>query len=560
MGAFDDLLPAKPADAPPASAPTGAFGDLIPKKDVPGRDSALGRVDAAVRGLADTMTFGLADEFAAAADATLNPVLGTGKGGGSWRERYDANVGTERLVDKADEQNRFGYRLGGQLAGGVTQGLGLAKNGVTLMRPGLGLGQLVGRGAVEGAAYGGAYGAGNAEGSVGERLGGAEQGALSGAIIGGGVPIAARAIGAGISRAVTPLPVSAERQALAGALEAEGIPLTAGQRSGSTPLRYAESILGDAPFAGGPKASLMTAQGEAFTDAAMRRMGGAGRATPENMAANYERIGQQFEQLSARNTFQADQQLGRDLGTTLNEYARLLPTEQKRIVGELASDIVMRLREGSGKMPGADYQMIRSRLSRMANNARGTDGEFSDAIRGMRDALDNGMMRSVSPEDAGAWQQARREYGNWKDLSKAAGGAGENAAEGLISPQALRNSVATGRNREAYVRGEGDFADLARAGNAIMTPLPNSGTAQRNLIAGFAGSGGGAGVVGAVDPMTAAVVALGPSAFGRALWSGPVQKYLNNQVISDGARKAIESRLRAAIQGGAQGQSPRLSR
>lgn len=38
------------------------------------RDSLLGKVDSVVRGAADTMTFGMADELAAAADATLNPI------------------------------------------------------------------------------------------------------------------------------------------------------------------------------------------------------------------------------------------------------------------------------------------------------------------------------------------------------------------------------------------------------------------------------------------------------------------------------------------------------
>jgi hypothetical protein len=289
----------------------------------------------------------------------------------------------------------------------------------------------------------------------------------------------------------------------------------------------------------------------------MRRVGGAGRATPDNVQANFDRIGQTFNDLSSRNSLRADPQMARDLGVTLREYDRVLPTEQRQIVGNLATDIVERFRAGNGAMPGGDYQTARSRLSRMAQNARQSDPEFASAVRGLRDALDNGMMRSITPEDAAAWQTARREYGNIKDLSKAAAGAGAGTAEGLISPQALRSSVASGNSREAYARGQGDFAELARAGNAVMTPLPNSGTAQRGMLAGQAGTGGAAMYAG--DPLMAAVVALGPSAFGRALWSGPVQRYLSNQTITPQVRALIENRVRAALQGGAQSQTPRLA-
>lgn len=548
MGAFDDLIP-KPKttepEAPALSAPGGAFADLVPKAKKPGMAETAAR--SAVQGL----TFGLADESYGLTQGVKGLFTGEGFGAG-----YERGVKEFRDKDKAGREANPITGVLSEVAGGMGTGLGAARAGLTLMRGGMDLPRMMAAGAAEGAAYGAAYGAGNAEGGIGERFDGAKDGALTGAVVGAAVPAVARGIGALTGRAVTPLPVAPERQAMIDVLEREGIPLSAGQRSGSKPLRYAESIFGDATLAGGKASQITAAQADAFTDAALRKMGGSGRATPDNMSANYDRIGQQFKDLSARNTLHADQGLANDLVVTVRDYMKVLPSEQRAIVGNLADDIVNRFRAGNGTMPGTDYQTARSRLSRMANNARQNDPEFSDAVRGLRNALDNGMLRSISPEDAAAWQTARREYGNWKDLAKAAGGAGENTAEGLISPQSLRSAVASGKNKEAYVRGEGDFAELARAGNAIMTPLPNSGTGQRNLVTGQVGGGGAALATG--DPFTAAIVALGPSAFGRALWSGPVQKYLNNQSISDSARKAIESRIRAALQGGAGSQSPRL--
>lgn len=550
MGAFDDLIPNAPADpqssAPALSAPGGAFKDLIPGKPANVERQSqgiMGTIDAAVRGAADAATFGFMDEIAAG--------LGAATGIGGTYGDYEGNLKRQRGLDKVDEEVNKVARIGGQLAGGIGTGVGLARNGLTLMRGGMSLPVAVGAGAAEGALYGGAYGAGSADEN---RLEGARDGAVTGALIGGAVPIIARGIGA----ATRPLATPPERQAAVDVFQREGIPMSAGQRTGSKALRYSESFLGDAPLSGGQATRAAEAQGEAFTDAAMRRIGAEGRATPENLSAARDRIGGTFNELSGRNALQADPQLGRDLGAALTEYSVVLPSEQRQIVGNIASDIVQRVQQGGGTIAGRDYQTIRSRLSRMAQNARVNDPEFSQAIRSMRDALDEGMTRSISGADAEAWNTARQQWGNLKTLERAAAGAGEGAATGLISPQQLRVAASSGAgNRGAYARGEGDFADLARAGNVIMDRLPNSGTAQRNLLTGQIGGGSAAAVTG--DPLTAAIISLGPGALGRALWTGPVQRFLAGETISPMARQAIEARVRAALQGGAQSQGQRLT-
>src|SRR5690606_29543995 len=141
-------------------------------------------------------------------------------------------------------------------------------------------------------------------------------------------------------------------------------------------------------------------------------------------------------------------------------------------------DLLDTLRAGGGSMSGAGYQTIRSRLTKRAHNARGSDNELAEAYRGVRDALDNAMDRSIQPGDAGEWARLRRQYGNMKTLERAALGGGEEAAMGIISPARLRMAASSG-NRGRYVRGEDDFSELAHAGQSVMTPLPQSGTAPR---------------------------------------------------------------------------------
>lgn len=344
------------------------------------------------------------------------------------------------------------------------------------------------------------------------------------------------------SRAISPFggAISPQRQAAISALEAEGVPLTAGQRTGSQGLRYMESELG-----GNTAAALMDDQANAFTNAAMQRAGAQGLATTDNMAANADRLGQGFKDISARNTLTADAPMLRDMLSTLNEYNAILPSEQKRILGNIASDIGERIKAGGGTMSGTDYQTIRSRLGKLSHNARNTDTNLSEAYRGLRNSLDNAMARSVSPDDAAEWARLRQQYGNMKVLEKAATGAGEGAALGTISPAKLRQAAVSGRQGQ-YARGTGDFDELARSGQAVMTPLPNSGTAGRlraqNLGSGIlAGSGA---LAGGLPGMIAGLVA--PRVAGAALMSRPVQAYLANQVAPN--MSAIDPRTLSVIQ------------
>lgn len=354
--------------------------------------------------------------------------------------------------------------------------------------------------------------------------------------------LVAPAVPALASRAISPFggAISPQRQAAISALEAEGVPLTAGQRTGSQGLRYMESELG-----GNAAAAMMEDQANAFTNAAMQRAGAQGLATSDNMAANADRLSQGFKDISARNTLKADGPMLRDMLSTLNEYNAVLPSEQKRILGNIASDIGERIKAGGGAMSGTDYQTIRSRLGKLSHNARNTDTNLSEAYRGLRNSLDNAMARSVSPEDAAEWARLRQQYGNMKVLEKAATGAGEGAALGTISPAKLRQAAVSGRQGQ-YARGTGDFDELARSGQAVMTPLPNSGTAGRlraqNIGAGVL-AGGGA-LAGGVPGMIAGMVA--PRVAGAALMSRPVQAYLANQVAPN--MSAIDPRTLSVIQ------------
>lgn len=487
------------------------------------------RAGSAGMGAANATTFGFGDE--------LGSYLGSAISGLPRQQVLDEMRGNEAA---AQSQNPGSY-LAGQIGGGLAQGLatGGAGFGANAARNGASLVKVAANSAIDGSLYGGLAGAGNANGDLMDRVKGAGTGGLSGMLVGGAAPYVAAGIGQGVRRLVSPFASSPEREAAVRMLAQEGVPVTAGQRTGSKALQYAESELG-----GSKAANMMEDQASAFTDAAMRKAGGSGRATPDNLASLGDNLGRQFDALSSRNTMVADRQLAQDLGKTLNRYGRLLETQQKPIINNLVDDIVQRVRAGGNRLSGEEYQTIRSDLSRAAQSTN--NQTLKAAFKGLRDSLDDAMERSINPADLGAWKVLRKQYGNYKVLERASTGGGADAGLGLISPAQLRVAASTG-NRGRFATGKSDFTDLAKAGQAVLTPLPNSGTAARSAVRNLGVPIGSAGIGSMVAGIPGAIAgAAVPYVAGRALMSAPIQRYVGNQVAA-GAVNPVSNALLASL-------------
>lgn len=153
-------------------------------------DMGIGRrADAFMRGAADTLSFGLADEIAAGANTILPLDRGSRSG---WQDgfgqAYQHNVNLQRGTDNADRKDLPVTRGAGQIGAGIVAapralagaGAGLAANAL--------------RGAGVGAVYGGAYGFGSGEGNALDRAPSAAGGAAIGLAAGAAAPVAANAI------------------------------------------------------------------------------------------------------------------------------------------------------------------------------------------------------------------------------------------------------------------------------------------------------------------------------------------------------------------------------
>jgi hypothetical protein len=514
--------PAAPAPAPapePVSDPNGG---------VVGSLEAFGRSAANMAGL------GFMDEIGAAVDSAGSKIF-------PWRtpKTYDEALTEGRADDKRIAEEHPVANIAGMGAGAIGLGTGIVRAGLSptaaVANRGGGLLATSLASAAEGGTLGAAQGFGEGEG-IDDRLEKAKSGGAWGTAIGGVLP-GAISLGANAARRViTPTTIAPERQALTDALAREGVDVSAGQATGNAGLRYAESEIG-----GQAAQDMMERQGEQFTAAALRRAGAtANRASPEVIDNNFRRIGQEFDTLAANNQLHPDRRLAQDLGGAWREYASLVPeTARAPVVESMIQDLGQTLSQGP--LDGAAYQAARSRLDRYARGAA-ADPQLQDALYGIRNALDDAMERTitnVNPQDLGRWQTARRQYRNMLTIERAATGAGENAALGLISPSQLRNATVVTQGRRAYGRGNGDFAELARAGEGVMKSMPNSGTAGRtraqNLGTGLLSTLGAIGGTSVAGPMAgvagAAVGAMTPRVVGQIMMSRGGQAYLRNQLL-----------------------------
>jgi hypothetical protein len=356
---------------------------------------------------------------------------------------------------------------------------------------------------------------------------------VGGALVGAGLPGA-------ISRGYTPVPTDPVRAAHVQRLRNEGVTdLTAGEVTGSTPLRYFESQSANIPFSGGRARVLSERAAEQFTQAALRRAGvNAPRATQEVIDEAFNAHGKRFDQLATASKAFLTRKDAQDISKAVDEYLVSVP-------GGLKIDLVEKLQQDIASLPvqrtsfrgvpfsgqpmsGETYQSWRSLIGKAQRGA--SSPQAAEALGDIMTVLDNAVERGLPQKLQGQWSKVRHEYRNLLAVSRAAGAAGENAANGFISPAQLAAATKAIQGRRNFERGRGDLQQLARSGEAVMSRLPDSGTASR-MAAGALWSGVGQ-AVGALTggPPTQAIGAiLGPYAMGKGgqlLMSRPVQNYL----------------------------------
>lgn len=354
------------------------------------------------------------------------------------------------------------------------------------------------------------------------------------------------------ARTVTPAPADPARQAAVQTLQNEGVTaLTAGQRTGNNRLRWVEDATASFPGGGGRATAMQTQAAEQYTQAALRRAGiNAIRATQDVMDDAFRAIGNEFDQFAEQATVKGSPMFGQRLSRLADQYENNVPpVMQVPAVRKAANDIAAKVASPQG-MSGPEFASYRSELRRLQRGMK-QNPAGSEAVGRMIENLDAQMVRSApkgqGPAYAGKLQDLNKRYRNMLAIEDAAGGAGENVANGLISPAKLREAVKR-QNKKDYTRGRSELGRLAKAGEGVMRPLPSSGTAERSFAQGVVSAPGTmvGGFVGGGDLVTMGLAGLAPWAAkagtARALMSRPVQNYLANQRIPQTV-EAVDPRM-----------------
>lgn len=372
--------------------------------------------------------------------------------------------------------------------------------------------------------------------------------AATGAVLSGSAQGAVNVLGR-IAQPVKKV-VDAKYKKAVDAMEAAGVPLSVGQRTGSRTTQAVERTLGDIPASAGTMAEQGDKFRAGFTRAALRTIGAdADAATPEVLNEARNRITGVMDAVESKYTIGINPQMYRESANILAKAERTVP--DAAALNALKSQVENMRRiaaANGGKLPGESVRMIRGELLSLAQrspNVAEEAGALADVL------LDATQRAAKGTNDFAAYQRARAQYRNLKAIESAADTT-ENAA---ISPAKLAQTLKNGkytRNSFRYGRGDVELAKLARSGRTVADTFPQSGTAPR--LAGqvmLPAALGTASYVMNNDPEQALKVAgatfLLPKGAAWAMTRPAMQNYLVNGIGSPVVRNALMAPSRVGL-------------
>jgi hypothetical protein len=254
-------------------------------------------------------------------------------------------------------------------------------------------------------------------------------------------------------------------------LERLGIPLDLSQRTGSIFAQRVRRALKDNPVTADTQAAFAETQRRAYAGAVLKTVGAnADAATPNVLSAVDDRIGNVMDDFAQRHGVVYDQTLESDLIRILRNAKNELEDPQYSVVRSQVYEALDKAALNNGVIPGQAYQNIRTAIGRIS---MGPDQSKGHWLRNLRDALDDGLERSVPKSEVAVLKDARQQ---WRRLKQIEGAVDE---AGNISPAKLFNGMTKKASRQQSLYGHGDQAlvRIARAGKIILKDgMADSGT------------------------------------------------------------------------------------
>jgi hypothetical protein len=436
-------------------------------------------------GASNALAFGVPemiapDEFGALRDAQGVPMM-LGEAGG-------AIAGTAALGGIGRGLASLGGRLAGQQnlasrvlgqAPKVGQGFVPAQQAQRAQY----LGQFA-RNVATDATYGGIYG-GTTQGDP-----------LTGAALGTGGSVVGQSVGRTVANAVGGIPVS---EAVT-ALRQQGVPISVARQVG---LGRVEDAMQSLPLVGDVSRARQLESFEGFNRAAMEQAGrpvgfqptqiGAGGVEDLRLAVE-DAYGQAVQGVTAP----LDRQFLRDM-VPVRQMSRNLSPQNRAQLAETLQDAVQ-IPASARAITPEQFQDAISSLKALRSNAKGAMPNSANTLRKSAtqtiNALEGAMMRAGGEPVVEGLRVANAANRGFKTIESAALDAAkvgtQTGAPNVFTPAQL---IGAARAAEKRGYGQNPLMPLARQGQEVLpSTLPNSGTADRTIMTGLAGTLGLGGV------------------------------------------------------------------
>lgn len=345
---------------------------------------------------------------------------------------------------------------------------------------------------------------------------------------GAGGGAAVPAVAAGVGRVISP---RASTNPLVQTLRNEGVDPTIGQTLGGWANRAEQKamslpIVGDAIRSARNRATdqLNTAVGQR----AVAPIGGQAQGTGRDLVNQVRtQLQDAYDDLLPRMTVRADNAFASEVGNLRNmvRTGSIDPNAARAFERILNNDVLGKFK-GQQALTGQTLKQIESDLTNQASRfAASTDADqriVGDALREVQRSLRTLAERN-NPQFAAELQSINRGWANFKRLERAASYVG--AEDGVFSASQLQSAVKAldkSKDKGRFARGGALMQDLSDAAKQVIgDSVPNSGTADRALLAGGALS------TGLLNPAIPAGLIAGAGAY-----SPPAQALLRSLVTA----------------------------
>lgn len=473
MAAYKKLQPAKPAAEPGIVDTLRGYGQAAQQAT---KDVGLG----ALRGAGS-----IGATLVAPYDIAKDAIDGKGLSLESNRQRRaDMDGGLRELGADTESMAFQGGKLAGELAG--TAGVGTAaaaplkamgvapKLAAAIQSGGMTVGGAPASGLVQGAANlatraaGGAISGGLSAGLVNP------EDAKTGAMLGGALPVATKAaglVGQGAGKVAGKVlaggGMSDDVKALATRAQELGIDIPADRLVDSKPLNAVASSLNYVPFSG--RAGTERKMQDQLNTALSRTFGQDSPNVTMALRKAQGDLGAKFDKVLKNNTVNIDPQFLTDLGDVSATATKELGQDGLRAINGQIDELMTK--GSNGAIDGQAAYNIKRALDRIGQR----QGPEAFHARELKKALMSALDRSIGPQEAAAFAEVRKQYGNMLSLENLA----KNGVEGDISIARLANMKNIGN---------ADLQELADISAQFLKPREGQHGSMQRIGMGIGGA------------------------------------------------------------------------